>query len=94
MRELDAVRQRYWRIVSPQEFNRHENEFRAADVFDRVDEVLIFAVVEMPRLSRIMMDIDDSPVLVVAARDAGGGGRPEIVEDMPVKGEPSAGGQT
>ena len=71
MRELDVVRQRYRRIVSPQEFNGHENEFRFADVFDRVDEVLIFAVAEMPRLSRIVIDIDDSPVLIVAARDAG-----------------------
>jgi len=71
MRELDIDRQRYRRIVSPQEFNSHENEFRAAAVLDRVDEVLIFAVAEMPRLSRIMIDIDDSPVLVVASRDAG-----------------------
>ena len=94
MRELDVVRQPYRRIVSPQEFNGHEDEFRVADVFDRVDEVLIFAVAEMPRLSRIMIDIDDSPVLIVAARDAGGGRRPEIVEDMPVKREPSAGRQT
>ena len=93
MRELDAVRQRYWRIVSPQEFNRHENEFRAADVFDRVDEVLVFAMPEMSRLSRIVMDIDDPPVLIVAARDAGRGRRPEIIEDMPVKGKPSAGWQ-
>ena len=94
MRELDGVRQRYRRIVSPQEFNGHENEFRVADVFDRVDEVLIFAVAEMSRLSRIMIDIDDPPVLIIAARDAGGGCRPEIIEDMSVKGEPSAGGQT
>ena len=75
-------------------FNGHENEFRVADVFDRVDEVLILAVAEMPRLSRIVIDIDDPPVLIVAARDAGGGRRPEIIEDMSVKGEPSAGGQT
>ena len=93
MRELDVVRQPYRRIVSPQEFNGHENEFRVADVFDRVDEVLTFAVAEMPRLSGIVMDIDDSPVLIVAARDTGAGCRPEVVEDMPVKRQPSAGGQ-
>src|SRR6202035_475793 len=94
MLELDVVRQRYRRIVARQEFNSHENEFRVADVFDCVDEVLTFAVAEMPRLSGIVMDIDDSPVLIVAARDTGAGSRPEVVEHVPVKGEPSAGRQT
>src|SRR3981081_4038810 len=65
-----------------------------ADVFDRVNEVLILAVVEVARLPRIMINIDDPPVLIVAARDAGGRRRPEIIEDMSVKGEPSTGRQT
>src|SRR5882762_9662469 len=85
MLELVGFRQRYRGIVSPQEFNGHENEFSVADVFDCVDEEFVFAVAEMPCLSGIMIDIDDPPVLIVAACDAGGGRRPEIIQDMPVK---------
>ena len=86
-----TVRNLKRRVVARQEFDRHEDQLRAADVLDRVNEILALSVPKMTRLTRVVMNVDDAAVFVVTAGDPSAKTSPEIVQDVAMKCQEAAG---